>query len=145
METQEKKQVTVETIVKAPIDKVWEYFTVPEHITRWYFASDDWAAPYADNDLLVDGKFKFRLAAKDHSAGFDFEGRYTKIEKYKLLEYIIGDGRKVMVTFSEEPDGVRVKETFDAENENSIELQRNGWQAILDNFKKYVEGHEKQQ
>ena len=140
METREKTQVTVETFVKAPVDKVWRYFTEPEHIKRWYFAADDWAVPYADNDLLVDGRFKVSMAAKDKSAGFDFTGSYTRVDKFKLIEFTIDDGRHVRVEFSEEGDGVRVQETFETEKENSVELQKSGWQAILDNFKKYVEG-----
>lgn len=139
METKEKTHVTVETFVKAPIDKVWRYFTEPEHIKRWYFAADDWAVPYADNDLLVDGRFKISMSAKDKSAAFDFQGSYKKVDKFKLIEFNIDDGRVVLVQFSEEGDGVRIKETFETETENSVELQRSGWQAILDNFRKYVE------
>jgi len=131
--------ITVSTDIKAPKEKVWEYWTKPEHITKWTFASDDWHAPKAENDLSVGGKFKTRMEAKDQSAGFDFGGTYSAVEPEKLIEYSMDDGRKVRVEFSETPDGTTVTETFDPENENPIEMQRGGWQSILDNFKKYTE------
>lgn len=139
METTKKKTLTVETAVKAPVEKVWSYWTEPEHITHWYYTSDDWHAPYAENDLAVNGKFKTTMAARDGSAGFDFEGVYTKIVKLKTIEYTIPDGRKVVISFSNLGTETKVVESFDAEDVNSYELQRGGWQTILDNFKKYSE------
>lgn len=133
------KTITVSTIVDAPIEHVWKAWTEPEHITQWNFASDDWESPHATNDLRVDGKFTARMQAKDGSAGFDFEGTYTKVEKHKTIEYAMGDGRKVQVHFEPGPDGVQVTETFEMENMYPEEMQRSGWQAILNNFKKHAE------
>jgi uncharacterized protein YndB with AHSA1/START domain len=133
------KTITVETAVKAPLEKVWSYWTDPKHITQWYNASDDWHAPYAENDLHVNGKFKTTMAARDGSAGFDFEGVYTKIVRHKSIEYTIPDGRKVVITFSDLGSETKVVESFEAETENSYEIQKGGWQNILDNFKKYSE------
>ncbi len=141
METTYKTAKTVETAIKEPIEKVWKYWTEPKHITRWYNASDDWHAPYAENDLRVDGKFKTTMAAKDGSVSFDFEGVYTNIKEYKVIEYTINDGRKVKITFSGQGDETKVIETFETENINPHEVQRGGWQAILDNFKKYTEAN----
>jgi uncharacterized protein YndB with AHSA1/START domain len=131
--------ITVATTIDAPVESVWEFWTLPEHITQWYQASDDWHAPYAENDLRESGKFKTTMAAKDGSARFDFEGVYTRIEKYKKIEYLITDGRIVEITFSGRGSGTKVIETFETENINPPELQRSGWQAILDNFKKHAE------
>lgn len=132
--------ITVETIVNSPLAKVWEAWTKPEHITKWAFASDDWEAPSAENDLREGGRFKTVMAAKDGSAGFDFTGTYTEVKENELIEYDMdGDSRHVKVEFGEVPEGVKVVVTFDPENENSEEIQRGGWQAISDNFKKYVE------
>ena len=133
------KTITVETVIKASMDKVWSYWNEPEHIINWAFASDDWEAPAAENDLRVGGKFKTVMAARDKSASFDFTGEYTQVEEHGLIEYDMEDGRHVRIEFSQEPDGVRITETFDPESENTEEKQREGWQAILDNFKKYVE------
>lgn len=131
--------ITVQTTINAPMEKVWEYWNKPEHITGWAFASDDWEAPAAENDLSVGGKFKTRMQAKDKSSGFDFEGTYTAVKENELIEYDMSDGRHVKVEFEEISDGVKVTETFDPESENTEEIQRFGWQAILGNFKKYVE------
>ena len=131
--------ITIETIVNAPIEKVWEYWNGPDHITKWAFGSDDWEASNAQNDLKVGGKFSTTMSAKDKSASFDFEGVYTVVKEHELIEYDMSDGRHVKIEFKETPDGVKVTETFDPEDENTEELQRNGWQAILANFKKYVE------
>jgi uncharacterized protein YndB with AHSA1/START domain len=139
METMEKTAITVETTVKAPIEKVWESWNEPKHITQWCQASDDWHAPYSENDLRAGGKIKTTMAAKDGSMSFDFEGTYSKVEKYKVIEYTIADGRKVKITFSPNGKETKVVETFEAETTNPIEMQRGGWQAILDNFKKYTE------
>src|SRR4051812_20284671 len=138
MENQFQK-ITVESTVKAPVDKVWELWTLPEHITKWNNASDDWHTPTAQNDLRKGGKFSARMEAKDGSFGFDFGGVYNEVKTNELIEYTIGDGRKVQVIFSSKGDETKVIETFDAENENSIEMQKSGWQSILDNFKKYAE------
>ncbi len=134
-----KKTITVETVVKAPIEKVWEFWTDPKHITNWCHASDDWEAPSAENDLRIGGKFKTAMAAKDKSAGFDFGGTYTAVKNLELIEYDIDDGRHVRIDFTKTPEGIKVMETFDMEHENLKEKQQSGWQAILDNFKKYTE------
>jgi uncharacterized protein YndB with AHSA1/START domain len=133
-----KNPITVKVTINAPISKVWEYWNQPEHIMKWAFASDDWEAPFAENDLRTGGKFTTTMAAKDKSASFDLIGVYTAVKEHQLIEYDMEDGRHVKVEFSSTPEGVVVTETFDPENENSEELQRNGWQAILDNFKKHV-------
>lgn len=106
---------------------------------QWYFASDDWHAPRAENDLFVGGRFVTAMAARDGSAGFDFNGVYTNVVPVERIEYVIEGGRKVVVTFTDKDDGTEITETFEAETENSEELQRAGWQAILGNFKKYIE------
>jgi uncharacterized protein YndB with AHSA1/START domain len=134
-----KKAITVVTLIKAPIEKVWRSWTEPIHITRWNFASNDWWAPRATNDLTKGGKFSFRMEAKDGSFGFDLEGVYDQVEIQKRIGYTLSDGRKVMVEFVVDGRTCKVVEEFEAETENSEELQRAGWQAILDNFKKYVE------
>lgn len=140
METIEKTSITVEAIIKAPVEKVWNFWNEPQHITRWCQASDDWHAPYAENDLKEDGKFKTTMAAKDGSFSFDFEGIYTAVEKHRTIKYIMSDGRKVQIFFASlSKDETKVVETFEAENTNPEEMQRAGWQAILDNFKKYTE------
>lgn len=131
-------KITVETIVTAPIEKVWIAYTAPQHITKWNFASDDWHCPNASGDLRVGGKFSSRMEAKDGSMGFDFEGVYTKIVTNKVIEYSFGD-RSAQVEFLPSGKDVLVRVTFDAENTFPIEQQRGGWQAILGNFKKHVE------
>lgn len=137
---EQDKNITVSTIIKASIKEVWEKWTSPRHITKWCFASDDWHAPKATNDVRKGGRFSTAMAAKDGSAAFDFGGTYTTVEKLKKIEYTMDDGRKVSVVFKDTKDGVEASETFEMENENPREMQRQGWQAILDNFKKYVEG-----
>lgn len=132
-------KITVEAAVAAPLDTTWRSWTEPEHITKWNAASDDWCSPRATNDLRVGGQFSARMEAKDGSVGFDFEGTYTLVEEGKRIEYVMADGRTVQIVFTEEGNQVRVTETFDTENENSAELQRAGWQAIMDNFKRYTE------
>ena len=131
------------------MEKVWECWTRPEHISGWAFASDDWEAVGVENDVRVGGKFKTRMQAKGGSEGFDFTGVYTAVEENKLIEYDMEDARHVRIEFEETPDpstgsgqAAKITETFDAESENSEETQRAGWQAILDNFKKYVEGRD---
>ena len=134
-----KSPITVETTINAPLAKVWEYWNSPEHITKWAFASDDWEAPESENDLKTGGKFRTKMSSKDGKESFNFEGVYSMVEENKLIEYDMSDGRHVKVEFIETPEGTKVVETFDPEQENTEELQRSGWQAILDNFKKHVE------
>ncbi|MBC5774664.1 SRPBCC family protein [Pontibacter sp. KCTC 32443] len=141
METVNKTAITVETTVNAPVSKVWEYWTEPAHITKWNQASDDWHAPYAENDLKTGGKFKTTMAAKDGSMSFDFEGVYTLVKELEALEYTIADGRKVSITFTNKGNETAIVETFEAEDTFPVDMQKSGWQAILDNFKKYVEAN----
>ncbi|GGE97514.1 SRPBCC family protein [Flavobacterium limi] len=133
--------ITINTTVKASIDKVWEFWNKPEHITKWSFASPDWHTPYAENDLRTGGKFKSTMAAKDGSMSFDFEGEFTLVKPNEALEYVMADGRKVEITFKEISGGVEITESFDPETQNPEEMQRAGWQAILDNFKNYTESN----
>ncbi|MBD0378587.1 SRPBCC family protein [Paenibacillus sedimenti] len=139
METGEKVTITVETTVHAPVEKVWEHWTEPHHITNWSFASDEWHAPIAENDLRVGGRFFTRMEAKDGSFGFDFGGIYDEIRIYEFISYTLGDGRKVAISFISQENDTKVIEDFEAEATNSIEMQQAGWQAFLDNFKKYCE------
>lgn len=139
METANKTKITVENTVKAPVEKVWKLWTTPEYITKWNNASDDWHTPRAENDLRAGGKFLSRMEARDGSFGFDFGGVYDEVKTNELIDYIMGDGRKVKITFINKGNETKVIETFEAENQNPIEMQRGGWQAILDNFKKYAE------
>jgi uncharacterized protein YndB with AHSA1/START domain len=135
----QRTAITVEAVIHAPIEKVWECWTKPEHIVQWAFASDDWEAPAAENDVRVGGTFKTVMAAKDKSKSFDFTGTYTNAREQELIEYDISDGRHVKVQFEEIPNGVQITETFEMEKTNPEDKQRSGWQAILDNFKKYAE------
>lgn len=130
--------ITIETTLNQPIEKIWDYWTNPEHITHWMFASDDWCAPSAENDLIVGGKFKTRMESRDGTEGFDMEGIYTEVKQYKSLAYEFGD-RKARVEFIPVEGGIKIIETFDPETENPVDMQRSGWQAILDNFKKYAQ------
>lgn len=132
------KSITVRTTIKAPIEKVWNFFTQPEHITKWNFASDDWHCPVAENKLQVNGKFKYTMASKEEPIAFDFEGTYEAIETHKKIVYKITDGRKVVVKFELLESKVILTEIFEPEYIHSISLQRNGWQAILNNFKKHL-------
>ena len=132
-------KITIQTTVNAPVEKVWEAWTKPDHITKWNFASDDWHSPWAKADFREGGAFSARMEAKDGSMGFDFGGIYDVIRNNEFIEYTMGDGRKVQTTFTKEGNTTKVVETFDAENTHPVELQRGGWQAILDNFKKYAE------
>ncbi|HWJ80177.1 MAG TPA: SRPBCC family protein [Niallia sp.] len=136
---EEFKEVTVETTVQAPVEKVWEYWNEPTHMTKWSHASDDWHTTFAENDLKVGGKFVSRMEAKDGSMGFDFGGIYDEVKLHEVISYKMGDGRKVKVTFIGQGQETKVIETFDAETSNPIEFQQQGWQAILDNFKQYAE------
>ncbi len=133
--------ITIQTTVKAPMEKVWECMNEPSHIEQWAFASPDWEAKNASNDLRVGGKLSTIMAAKDGSASFEFGGTYTKVEEHAQIDYTLGDGRKVSIIFEQTPDGIKVTETFDPEAQNSRERQQSGWQAILDNFKAHAESH----
>lgn len=130
-------KISVETIVVAPIEQVWRAYTTPEDIKRWNAASEDWHTTAATVDLRVGGVFSSRMEARDGSMGFDFAGRYTKIVQHELIEYSFGD-RTAQVEFADDSNGVKVRVTFDSEPSHSIEQQRQGWQAILDNFARYV-------
>ncbi|GHA61884.1 SRPBCC family protein [Pontibacter akesuensis] len=141
METMNKTAITVETTVHAPVAKVWACWNEPQHITNWAFASDDWHAPHAENDLREGGKFKTTMAAKDGSMGFDFKGVYTSLKDQGMIAYTILDGRKVNIAFTAKGEATHIVETFEAEDNLLPELQQDGWQAILDNFKKYVEAN----
>jgi uncharacterized protein YndB with AHSA1/START domain len=139
MENSNNIKITVKTTVNAPVEKVWEYWTEPKHITKWNNASEDWHTPFAENDLRVGGKFLSRMEAKDGSFGFDLSGIYDEVNLHEVISYTLPDGRKVKIIFVGHENKTDIIETFHAETENSIELQQKGWQAILDNFKKYAE------
>ena len=132
-------KITVETLVRAPREKVWLAYTTPEDIVQWNAASEDWHTTRSTVDLRVGGAFSSRMEAKDGSFGFDFAGTYTQVIPQQMLEYAFGD-RTANVEFLEAPDGVNVRVTFDAEETHSVEQQQEGWQAILDNFARHVEG-----
>ena len=134
-------RITIETFVKSDIDSVWEAWNSPEDIKHWNAASEDWHTTSSSVDLREGGKFMSRMEAKDGSMGFDFSGMYTHVDKNQLIEYELDDGRLVKIEFIEEDEGVKLVETFDAEAENSPEMQRDGWQSILNNFTRYVEGN----
>jgi uncharacterized protein YndB with AHSA1/START domain len=137
---QDANKITVETVVRAPIEKVWECWTDSKHVTQWNAASDDWHSPSATNDLRAGGEFHYRMAARDGSTGFDFNGTYSEVVPQERIAYAMEGGRKVLVTFAGTADGVKVTETFEMEHENPAEMQRAGWQAILDRFGKHAEG-----
>jgi len=132
-------KIKVEVLVEAPLAKAWEYWISPDHIVKWYAASDDWHTPRAINDVNVGGGFSFRMEARNKGTGFDFQGSYTFVSPRERLHFILGDGRHVDVRFLPEGNKVRVVEEFETETANSTELQRAGWQAILGSFKKHVE------
>ncbi|MER3497883.1 MAG: activator of HSP90 ATPase [Chitinophagaceae bacterium] len=137
----EKTKITIDTAVNAPSKKVWDYYTNPEHIVNWNFAADNWQCPRAENDLRVGGKLKSRMEAKDGSFGFDFEATYDEIVDQTKLAYTMPDGREVVTTFEDLNAKTNIIIVFDAENQNPAEFQKAGWQAILDNFKKYTEAN----
>lgn len=139
METINKTAITVQTTVKAPVSKVWKLWNEPEHIQNWCNASDDWHAPYAENDLQEGKAFKTTMAAKDGSMSFDFGGVYTKVDPNREIAYTMDDGRKVEVTFTGMGEETKIVEIFEPESTNPEEMQRGGWQAILNNFKTYTE------
>lgn len=135
----ETTKITITATISADSQKVWNYWTDPEHITKWNFASDDWHCPSAENDLRAGGKYNARMEAKDGSFGFDFEAIYDEVIDQKRITYTIADGRQVITDFENTGVKTKVTTTFDAESENPVEMQRDGWQAILNNFKKYAE------
>ncbi len=132
-------KITISALINAELQKVWDYWTGPAHIVNWNFASDDWHCPFAENDLRENGKFRSTMASRDGKMSFDFEGVYSLVKHHEVIQYGMADGREVQVWFSPDGNATRVTETFDAENVHPVELQRNGWQSIMNNFKKYVE------
>ncbi len=134
-------RVSVETRLDIPVEHVWKYWNGAEHIVKWYIASPDWHTPRAENDPRVDGRFLYRMEAKDGSFGFDFSGKYTRVIPYTVIEYTLDDSRKVHISFTAMGKSTRLVETFDTENQNPVEMQRNGWQAILDHFQQYATEH----
>ncbi|MGQ8338110.1 SRPBCC family protein [Sunxiuqinia sp. A32] len=139
MDTNKKQVISVTTEINVPIEYAWKCWTTPDDILNWNNASDDWHTPRAENDLRQGGRFKYRMEAKDGSMGFDFEGTYQKVVNLKQISYSMDDERKVEVLFSSFGGQTSIQENFDAETTHSIKLQKNGWQSILDNFKKYCE------
>lgn len=135
------KIVTIETTIDKPTDEVWKVWTTPEHIVNWNFATPEWHCPSAEQKLKVGGNLKYHMAAKDGSMAFDYKGTFTSIIPNELLEYTLDDERKVSVSFSEENVSCKIVQSFEVEDENSIDMQRQGWQAILNNFKNYVESN----
>ena len=139
MEKNQKTVVTIETTVALPAEKAWEYWTGPRHITQWNHASDDWHSPHAENDLRKGGRYTCRMEAKDGSFGFDFGVTYDKVGPFSFISSTMDDGRRWEVSFIPEGNSTKVVEEFEAEETNPVEMQQAGWQAILDNFKKYAE------
>jgi len=139
MEAKEKIIISVQVLINAPVEKVWKYWSLPNHITKWNNASPDWHTPRAENDLRTGGSFTYRMEAKDGNIGFDFFGTYEKVIPNQQINYVLGDGRRVEITFIPLEQTTAIVELFEAEEINTTELQRNGWQAILNNFKSYIE------
>jgi uncharacterized protein YndB with AHSA1/START domain len=137
---EDKISITIKSTVNAPVEKIWEYWSEPEHIKKWNNASEDWHTTHAENNLRAHGKFLSRMEAKDGSFGFDFSGIYDEVKLYEVIAYTLGDGRKVKISFVGEEKKTEITVVFEAESTNSTEMQQGGWQAILDNFKKYTEG-----
>ena len=135
------ESITVKSSINSPVSKVWEMWTSPEHIVKWNSPSPDWHTPHAQNELQAGGNFLFRMEATDGSNGFDFEGTYDEIVKYRLISYTLEDGRKAHVSFTESKGKTEITETFDGEQINSKDMQKAGWQAILNNFKTYTENN----
>jgi uncharacterized protein YndB with AHSA1/START domain len=134
-------RITISTLVNKPIDHVWHCWTDPTHIMQWNAASDDWHCPKATNDLRTGGSFSSTMAARDGSFSFDFEGVYDDVQLHKRIAYTMADGRTCEILFTEKDGGTEVTESFDAEGTNPVEMQRGGWQAILDRFKAHAEAH----
>ncbi len=139
MSNESKTVITIEAIVNAPLEKVWLCWTTPDYIIQWNSASEEWHTPRAENDLQTGGRFSSRMESRDGTMGFDFEGVYDDVIPHQLISYTMADGRQVKITFTSTPAGTQVVESFDAENTHSHEMQRAGWQSILDNFKRFVE------
>jgi uncharacterized protein YndB with AHSA1/START domain len=144
MTTSTKTKITVSALIHAPVEKVWLFWTNHRYIIHWNNASDDWHTPKSENDLKVGGRFLSRMEARDGSSGFDFTGKYGKVHEYRLIEYTLDDGRNVKISFVPDGNITTVTEEFEAEQENPAEMQKEGWQAILDNFKRFVESPHKQ-
>ena len=134
-----KVNIQIEAIVFATPQEVWAYWTQPHHIIQWNFASDDWKCPMASNDLRVGGKYSARMEAKDGSFGFDFEAHYDEVSEHRRLTYTLGDGRQVTTSFEDQVDRTKVTTIFEAETSNPVDMQKTGWQSILNNFKSYAE------
>jgi uncharacterized protein YndB with AHSA1/START domain len=141
MEPIQREKIMIETTLHEPIVKIWEYWTEPRHIVQWNNASSDWHTTTCQNDLTVGGRFLSRMEAKDGSFGFDFSGAYDDIKPNELISYTLDDERKVEIRFFQQANSIHIVEIFEAENENSFEQQRSGWQSILDNFKAYTQQH----
>ncbi|PKA16389.1 SRPBCC family protein [Leptospira haakeii] len=137
----DSKQITIQSTIAADIKKAWDYYTNPQHIIKWNFATDDWQCPWAKNDMRPGGKYSARMEAKDGSFGFEFEAIYDTVVDQKNFAYTMGDGRKATVNFENKDNKTLVTVSFDPESQNPVEMQRGGWQAILDNFKKYTEAN----
>lgn len=142
MNKENKTKITIEATINAYVDTAWKYFTRPEYITKWNHASDDWHSPRAENDLREGGKFSYTMAAKDGSQSFDFEGTYIKVDPYRLIEYEIADGRNVKIYFAQIEQQTHITSIFEADDSHPVEMQKEGWQAILNNFKKFVESED---
>jgi uncharacterized protein YndB with AHSA1/START domain len=135
----DKTPITIQALVNAPVEKVWQLWSNPEDIKQWNSASPDWHTPHATNDLRTGGSFTSRMEAKDGSFGFDFGGIYDAVEPHKHIAYTMGDGRQVKVDFNSQDGQTHIVETFDPESQNPVEMQQAGWQSILNNFKSYAE------
>ncbi len=134
-----KSKIQIEATISTTLPKIWQYWTEPNHITKWNFATPDWCCPRASNDLRVGGKYSARMEAIDGSFGFDFEAIYEEVIDQKSIAYTLSDGRKVITSFEQLGTVTKVTTVFDAENQNPVEMQKSGWQSILNNFKKYAE------
>lgn len=136
------EKIKIDITILAPVEKVWDYYNDPEHIVKWNFAHESWECPSSENDLRVGGKFNNRMEAKDGSFGFDFVGIYDEVVENELIKYHMEDGRNVEIVFEKADENTtKVKISFDPETQNSVEMQREGWYAILNNFHKYVENN----
>lgn len=136
----EHNKIKVEATVEAPVDRVWECWNLPQHMVKWNFADPSWHCPRAENDLRVGGRLKSRMEARDGSFGFDFEAIYDQVVDGERIVYTMLDGRQASTTFEPRGSGTHISTVFDPEGQNPPEMQRQGWQAILDNFRRYVEG-----
>jgi uncharacterized protein YndB with AHSA1/START domain len=135
------EKFNIQAVVNAPVEKVWSYWTETEHITQWNNASEDWHTPHAENDLRVGGEFVYRMEEKESGEGFEFGGTYDEVKPFQKIAYTLGDGRQVVANFIEDNNQVKIAQIVEAETARPVEQQQEGWQAILDNFKAYVESH----